>query len=63
MTRKITVLGLLAMMALSANAQQQQPDSVADGKTPARVYFQNGKVHFRSDNGKFHLWLDNRVNL
>ncbi|MGM9852060.1 MAG: OprO/OprP family phosphate-selective porin [Muribaculaceae bacterium] len=63
MIRKIIVLGLLAMMALSANAQQQQPDSVADGKTPARVYFQNGKVHFRSDNGKFHLWLDNRVNL
>ncbi len=30
MTRKITVLGLLAMMAFGAYARQQQPDSVAD---------------------------------
>ena len=55
---------LIAMMAVWAiNAQAQELTANADTISPAQIYFQKGKVHFRSNDGRFHLWLDNRVNL
>lgn len=47
---------------LTARAQTDA-GSVDDGsqRYPARVYFEGGKLHFRSENDKFHLWMDNRI--
>ena len=51
------------MMAVCAMSAQAQDIAAVDTVSPARVYFQKGKIHFRSNDGRFHLWLDNRVNL
>lgn len=51
---------MMALVAVGAQAQElPSPDSIS----PAQVYFQKGKLHFRSNDGRFHLWMDNRVNL
>lgn len=51
----ITLLLLSGCVAVKAG----QVDSASE--TPARVYFEDGKLHFASNNGKFQLWLDNRI--
>lgn len=51
------------MMALVAVGAQAQELPLPDSISPAQVYFQKGKLHFRSNDGRFHLWMDNRVNL
>ena len=57
---KKLIIAMMAVVALSAQAQEYVS---ADTVSPARVYFQKGKIHFRSNDGRFHLWFDNRVNL
>lgn len=61
MKRIFTTLILLPTVFMAA---ARTPGSGMDDdpqKTPARVYFDEGKLHFRTRNDRFHLWLDNRI--
>ena len=51
------------LATLIAAQAQSNPDAVDDGSEqyPARVFFDGGKLHFKSRNEKFHLWFDNRI--
>lgn len=51
------------LATLIAAQAQSNPDAVDDGSEqyPARVFFEGGKLHFKSRNEKFHLWFDNRI--
>lgn len=51
----------LLLSAATAAAQAPQDSLSADSRTPASVYFKDGKLHFSSTDDKFHLWLDNRI--
>lgn len=50
---KLLFLGTCLITAMAAMAQD----------SPGGVSFEEGKLHFRSNDSKFHLWFDNRVNL
>ena len=54
-----------ALLSLSVPVSGQTRDSVSmspDGnESKASVYFKDGKFNVRSRDGKFHLWLDNRI--
>lgn len=54
------VLLPLICLAAACQASASVPDSV-EPEIPARVYFQDGKLHFASKNEKFKLWFDNRI--
>ncbi len=51
------------MTATAAMAQSTSDSVSVTDKVPARASFEGGKLHFRSNDNKFHLWFDNRVNL
>ncbi len=59
--KPIVILLLLATtLPLFADNKGVNVDSSQE-KQPARVYFDEGKLHFKSKNEKFHLWFDNRI--
>ncbi len=49
-------------MLFDASARTSASD-MDDGSEqyPAKVFFEGGKLHFKSRNDKFHLWFDNRI--
>jgi len=55
--KKVFIALLLLSWSLAIRAEQDG-NSV---ETPARVYFEDGKLHFASKNDRFKLWLDNRI--
>ena len=68
MYRKLTAAlaaSAAALLSLSVPVSGQMRDSVSltsDGnESKASVYFKDGKFNVRSRDGKFHLWLDNRI--
>ena len=68
MYRKLTAAlaaSAAALLSLSVPVSGQTRDSVSmssDGnESKASVYFKDGKFNVRSRDGKFHLWLDNRI--
>lgn len=55
---------LFCMTTLFVTQAQTVPDEDMDNgseRHPAKVFFEGGKLHFKSRNDKFHLWLDNRI--
>lgn len=57
-----TTLGLGLCFSLIGLAAHAQTDSLTtEVKVPAEVYFQQGKLNFRSKNNAFRLQLDNRI--
>lgn len=61
MNKIFTALLFLSML-FNASAQTSA-SGVDDGSEqyPAKVFFEGGKLHFKSSNDKFHLWFDNRI--
>lgn len=59
--RRLAAL-ILLVTTLPAAAQESDLQPLGE-QTPARAFFQDGKLHFRSDDGRFHLWTDNRIYL
>ncbi len=55
--QKIFITFCLLSVFLAAKAQQ----NASLNETPARVYFEDGKLHFSSKDNKFKLWFDNRI--
>ena len=52
---------LFALLIPATAATAQDHYRYQDRIVPAKAYFENGKLHFGTQNGKFHLWLDNRI--
>lgn len=53
---------LLTALLLSPMAVAAQELPADEGnEVPAKVYFKDGKLNFKSKNEKFRLWLDNRI--
>lgn len=65
MNRTLLILSFaIAPLALTQRAAAQGEETPDDGqKLPVNAYFKNGKLHFKSENEKFHLWFDNRIYL
>ena len=55
-------LGLCLSLSLISLTGHAQTDSlITDEKEQAEVYFQKGKLNFKSKNNAFRLQLDNRI--
>lgn len=52
------ILGLSLLSIASVSFASAPTDST---EIPARVYFEDGKLHFASKGNKFKLWFDNRI--
>lgn len=53
---------LFIALALFSGCLAARPEqSVDPSEIPARVYFEDGKLHFASKNDRFRLWFDNRI--
>lgn len=65
MNRTLLILSIaMASLAFTQRAAAQDGDTRDDGrKIPVNAYFKKGKLHFKTDNEKFHLWFDNRIYL
>lgn len=57
MMKKLFITLLLLSGCFAVNAEvSEKPDEI-----PARVYFEDGKLHFAGKDNKFKLWFDNRI--
>lgn len=45
------------------HAQMRGDGHDTDKETAVKSFVENGKLHFKTANGKFHWWLDNRIYL
>lgn len=60
----LSILFAAALLPQGAMAQSEETTESGEApqtEQPAHLYFKDGKLHFKSNNEKFHLWLDNRV--
>lgn len=57
--KKYLLILLLLFGSNYIKAQQSETDSVAE--TPARAYFDAGKLNIATRDNKFKLWFDNRI--
>lgn len=65
MNTKLLVLALgLSALSTGRTLAADGGDTIAEGREiPVNAYFKGGKLHFQTDNQKFHLWFDNRIYL
>lgn len=55
-----TLLFLLMLHNVPAQTSASSEDNGFE-QYPAKLFFKDGKLHFKSRDDKFHLWLDNRI--
>lgn len=54
-------MGVFATLTSPAQNLTECAADTTPAVQPAKVYFEKGKLNFRTDDGKFHIWMDNRI--
>lgn len=52
---------LITLLLISGHLTVRAAQNENAGETPAKVYFEDGKLHFAGKDDKFKLWFDNRI--